>query len=574
MIKNAKSAEEEVEILNVTVGKPTKLSDLTYLNSASLSVSRRGVAAAFYPKPETGPRFYRTSTDGGETWGEEMESPHQLAGGASSVALRDGGVLRFLTSDSSFKGEAEFHKSPMEGEYKAGWLTLHSTFAWFNDDYTQFEAKAVQVYMPDAVTTKQAHLGVSTWPIFDKGKILQLPNGDLLAPMYGLFKGDTRSRVVLSVSSDRGHTWRYYATVADGRVDPNPELPGQYNGPCEPSIELMSNGQMICVMRTQYSHLPSEYRPMSVSWSDDLGKTWTEPRPTNPHLMTIWPTVQMLDNGVLACVYGRPGFHVAFSTDYGRTWRDRISFSHAPEPVVTGQVDGIKVGPNKLLSIGGTEGGAQVFPVTVERVRISPTRITLSGQVVDVGGAPIPSATVERGPNRYVADDWIEDKETELDLWKAAPRLIGNPRLSYRSIQSVNGYPTAKSEVDGRFRFTDVELGECVLTVEAEGCVPQHRHVRVGLQAEPQDFTLKQGRLVRGQVVDERGKPIGGVCVVLNRWHCHTDPDGYYHWAVKAPVPEQVTLRIYKRYSDRYETLKTTVALSQLERQPTALKNR
>ena len=62
--------------------------------------------------------------------------------------------------------------------------------------------------------------------------------------------------------------------------------------------------------------------------------------------------------------------------------------------------------------------------------------------------------------------------------------------------------------------------------------------------------------------------------VVLNDWHCHTDPLGYYHWSVEAPVPEEVTLRINKRYSARYETLKTTVALSDLDGQPIILKNR
>ena len=86
---------------------------------------------------------------------------------------------------------------------------LHSTFAWFNDDFTSYEVAPVQVYMPDAVTTKTT----GHWPIFERGNILQLDNGDLLAPMYGVFKGDRKSRVILSRSSDRGHTWRYHATM-------------------------------------------------------------------------------------------------------------------------------------------------------------------------------------------------------------------------------------------------------------------------------------------------------------------------------------------------------------------------
>jgi hypothetical protein len=89
------------------------------------------------------------------------------------------------------------------------------------------------------------------------------------------------------------------------------------------------------------------------------------------------------------------------------------------------------------------------------------------------------------------------------------------------------------------------------------------------------DFNLKPGRLVRGQVVDESGRGISGICVVLNRWHTHTDGDGYFHWSVEdRPQQQQVETKIVQRYGRQYETLKTTVALSQLESQPITLHNR
>jgi len=161
--------------------------------------------AVFYPEPSTGPKSYRTSTDLGKTWGKEMDSPHVLAGGSAAAMLRDGSVLKFLTTESSFKGEAKYHKSPMEGEYIDGSFTLHSTFAWFNDNFTKYDVAAVQVYMPDAVTTKQTHLGMSTWPIFADDKMIQLPNGELLATMQGVFKGDSKGRTIICTSSDQGH---------------------------------------------------------------------------------------------------------------------------------------------------------------------------------------------------------------------------------------------------------------------------------------------------------------------------------------------------------------------------------
>ena len=72
------SAAEETEVLKITVGEPTKLSDLVNQNTASLSVSRTGVVAAFYPKPGTGPKFYRTSTDGGVTWEKDPTNPQPV----------------------------------------------------------------------------------------------------------------------------------------------------------------------------------------------------------------------------------------------------------------------------------------------------------------------------------------------------------------------------------------------------------------------------------------------------------------------------------------------------------------
>jgi len=169
----AESAKaEETEILNITIGEPTLLHSLNYQNVSSISGSRTGVVAAFYPKPpQNRPRHYRTSSDGGVTWGPQMDSPAQLGGGSTSGTLRDGGVIKYLTDGYETTGEAEDRVRPMMGTYQDGWFKLHSTFAWFNDDFTEYEVAPVQVYMPDAVTTKQTHLAVSTWPVFERGNI-------------------------------------------------------------------------------------------------------------------------------------------------------------------------------------------------------------------------------------------------------------------------------------------------------------------------------------------------------------------------------------------------------------------
>jgi len=105
---------------------------------------------------------------------------------------------------------------------------------------------------------------------------------------------------------------------------------------------------------------------MYVVWSDDLGLTWTEPEPTSPHLLNVWPTLTTLDNGVVAVAYGRPGVNVAFSTDNGHTWYDIENFSTLGEPFLTGYVDMVQVGPNDLVLIAGLEGGTYVYPIKVD----------------------------------------------------------------------------------------------------------------------------------------------------------------------------------------------------------------
>ena len=81
---------------------------------------------------------------------------------------------------------------------------------------------------------------------------------------------------------------------------------------------------------------------MTVIARDSLGNASTGGGETVVVTITVGSpndtvTVAVLDNGVVACAYGRPGFHVAFSTDNGHTWRDRISFSHRGEPIILGQ---------------------------------------------------------------------------------------------------------------------------------------------------------------------------------------------------------------------------------------------
>ncbi len=573
------AAAEETDILKITVGEPTLLDPRSQQNTASLAASRTGALIVFYP---FGPREYRKcriSKDAGLTWGKPTDPPpHE--GGAQEIGLRDGGVLKIGSDATPTPGKPDW--------FDAKTFKMVDDFRINSDtgkvDHETFTAK---IHMPNSIASLD-----SPYPGMSKGPIIQVPNGDLLMPMHGGLTGDREDvhRAYLVRSTDHGRTWSYHASIDHTPKDPNPELPGQYTGSCEPSVGLLPNGQMLAMLREQGAHYPGEYKPMYVCWSNDLGKTWTKPAPTKPHLMNISPTLQVLDNGIVACQYGRPGFHVAFSLDNGHTWQDRVSLSPFPVrpslinpkttsgPTGTGQYDMEKAGPNKLVVVGSDAEGTKVWPITVERVKVSPARVDLTGWVLAQQGGPDPDpmagVKVELSPNRYTLDSWLEDPEV-LDAWKAAPRTIGLPQLSYLSIRKENGYPTVKTDAKGDFRFESVKLGEYVLTVEADGYTPQHRHIKVGPQAKPQEFRLNAGRKICNQVVDEKGKPAAGACVVLNNWHMHTDAQGFFHWSLENPLPEQVSVKVYKRYGGGPVRIPLkqhyTVSLSQIESQPMIL---
>ena len=339
---------EAAATLDITVGSPTQMGTLQNQNTNRLSVSRTGVVAAWYPTA-SGTRS-RASTDAGLTWGNETSQRPDP--GNSSVALADGGVVsvwRFA--------------NPPGGTNPPVTSDLESTRILFDDDFYGYSVSTVPVTIPNAVQhTKWADF----WPCWEKGKIIQLDNGDLLAPIFGELQGDGGwYRTMLMESTDLGNSWQYKSTVAYSDTDPNPELPGGFCGYCEPSITQLANGQLLAMLRTQGSHLGT-YRPMYVAWSDDLGLTWTEPEPTDPHLLNVWPTLVTLDNGVVACVYGRPGVHVAFSTDHGHTWSDIQTFSTMGTPGITGYADMVRAGLNELVLIAGIEGGTYVWPISVD----------------------------------------------------------------------------------------------------------------------------------------------------------------------------------------------------------------
>ena len=146
-----------------------------------------------------------------------------------------------------------------------------------------------------------------------------------------------------------------------------------------------------------------------------------------------------------------------------------------------------------------------------------------------------------------------------------------SPRLAYRSIQQDSQHATVTTDPDGNFRLANIKLGEWILTVEADGFAPQYRRIQHLPSTQPSTFQLQPGRAVQGRVVDPQGQPIVGACVVLGHFHCHTDAGGHFAWSVTTPVPDQVAVKVRKRYSRQYTVLQKTMSLVEIEQQPIVL---
>ena len=130
--------------------------------------------------------------------------------------------------------------------------------------------------------------------------------------------------IVAAESRDRGKTW----SVA-GRINMYPayrgEAPDGYAYLCEPHVVETSPGRLLGMAR--YEEIPRQEgeRTRCVLWqftSEDGGRSWTEPRPTE--ILGKPPHLTRLDDGRILVTYGyrhKPfGERACLSADGGESW--------------------------------------------------------------------------------------------------------------------------------------------------------------------------------------------------------------------------------------------------------------
>jgi len=197
------------------------------------------------------------------------------------------------------------------------------------------------------------------FPVVWWGDMRIMPDGSVIAGIYPGFYlnpqgGVDPSGVSFYRSTDQGHTWKL-----QGRIPYEPDLKTDPNGDkrlgfgfTEPGFEFLSNGTLLCVLRTTDSFETNS--PMYISRSTDLGVTWTKPETFTR--AGVLPRLLQLDNGVIVLASGRPGVQLRFCTDgKGQKWTDpfeMLPFINEKESAVScGYTELLASGPDRFLLI-------------------------------------------------------------------------------------------------------------------------------------------------------------------------------------------------------------------------------
>lgn len=168
--------------------------------------------------------------------------------------------------------------------------------------------------------TRRSHDGGKTWdeptlsPVSAPHGPNTLPDGQLIYIGNDLvWTGD----VGVAISPDNGLTWTVEAIIGADVTDDD-GIPARL---CEPHVVTAPSGKIVGLARYQAA-IKGEQRFLWQFDSEDGGKTWSKPRPTNlngypPHLLKV------SDGRLLASfsVRHQPlGVRFCFSNDEGKTW--------------------------------------------------------------------------------------------------------------------------------------------------------------------------------------------------------------------------------------------------------------
>lgn len=215
------------------------------------------------------------SSDDGETW----TKPGEAAPNGMATLLRDGraAVLRCWGPEPL---------EPGAGSYPA------TTLFYADGGRGAVEKVPGQIHLPFRMK-----------PHFHRS-LIEMPDGALLATLYGTQEGHTKYTSLLLRTEDGGKNWQFLSVIAHS------ETIGK-EGFCEPVLVRLENGDLFCALRVG--------GPLHTTRSTDGGATWSTPESVADH--GVNPDLLLMKNGVLVLSFGRPNVDVLFSDDgTGRSW--------------------------------------------------------------------------------------------------------------------------------------------------------------------------------------------------------------------------------------------------------------
>jgi hypothetical protein len=298
--------------------------------------------------------FNRRSTDGGMTWNQ---IDHILENSTYQFPAPDNEVVMFQSENaagghsSAGRPEVSIQKTSQKGLFEA--------VLYRSKDHGRTRVKeSAKIFLPEKL---------SDWNSVLCRKIVGLKDGSLLMSMYSYNKkGSAIEKMLRSIvlrSIDRGKSWYYLSTIA---FDVREDVRGE--GFNETSLLVLPDGKILSFMRSGASYqaslgsfnnndwdtkMPFSYGKQTsiyLSISKDGGGSWSNVDPITSY--GVWPDSVLMENGIVALTYGRPGNWIMFNDGKSESWGPIIPFYNGLYPPDCGNYISMdEIAPNILLVV-------------------------------------------------------------------------------------------------------------------------------------------------------------------------------------------------------------------------------
>lgn len=308
------------------------------------------------------------SHDGGKTWVPETEEDRKEKGpafvtkegiglnyaGFKTMRPVELGIKPLQLPPSSVFPDAEIYRyADLPSEMRVIRMVRHApdgTVEEFDAPFEFPDLGMIRFKVGQNSETGLVALDAPVIPAFVRwgnDEICELPDGTLLVIVAGMIlpkSGDTAPYMAtcLVASTDGGRSWKYRSTI----MGSNPEQ--GWEGTEEASIIRRPNGTLVCIDRNEMRETGSP--TLYITRSTDNGHTWEPVERLNDY--TALPRMIQLDNGVVACLHGRPGNSLRFSNDPDcRVWSNPYILHPINGLLFTGWMDST-CGYTSLIALG------------------------------------------------------------------------------------------------------------------------------------------------------------------------------------------------------------------------------